>query len=74
MGLMICRWDNSVDDDGDGIYYAGAEHLTLFEIMEEYLAYGQTLEILKYDLDTSADEPLATPEYIRDLEITAHGG
>lgn len=72
MGLLVLRWENSVDD-GDGIYYGGADGLTLFEVMEEYLTHGQTMEILKYDLDTPAHQPLANPEYIRDLERIAHG-
>ena len=54
MGLMICRWDNSVDD---GIYWLGDESdkYTLFEVMKRYLTTGETMEILAYDPDDRQD-------------------
>lgn len=74
MGVMVCRWTNSVDDEGDGIYYAGAEHLTLFELMQEYLTHGQTVEVLKYDPDRSVGEGVYIDiTKLRDNERRAHG-
>lgn len=74
MGVMICRWANSVDDEGDGIYYTGAEDLTLFELMQEYLTHGQTVEVLKYDPDRSVGKQrYANITKLRDDERRAHG-
>jgi hypothetical protein len=74
MGLMICRWGNSIEEDGDGIYYAGAENLTLFEIMEGYLAHGQTVEVLNYDPDHCFSRKLYTTTIeLLDNERRAHG-
>lgn len=53
MGLIIARWTNSEDD---GIYWmyddAPWGNEGLFSIMARYLTHGETLEILKYVLDT----------------------
>ena len=50
MGVMICRWDNSVED---GIHWVRDDDMhhedcTLFAVMERYLTRGETMEILKY--------------------------
>ena len=50
MGVMICRWDNSIDD---GIYWLGddtppRDSYTLYDIMERYLTTGEIMEILSY--------------------------
>jgi hypothetical protein len=52
---MICRWDNSADDTGDGIYYIGSNAL-LFDAMLNYLAHGETVEILKYARDKEVND------------------
>jgi hypothetical protein len=51
MGVMICRFSNSVDD---GIYWVGdssppKDSYTLYDVMERYLTTGETMEILCYD-------------------------
>jgi len=50
MGVIIARWNNSVED---GIYWVWDDEIghgdsTLFEVMERYLTQGETMEILSY--------------------------